>query len=86
MASKASTGFEAIGRNPDTSRVSVKRMGNDVVIRIPLTGKAPLSKSEKSHLLGNTGGFTELLGLKDVRLNVCLTHKVGGAKISASEA
>ena len=74
------TGFEAIGRNPDTSRVSVKRMGNDVVIRIPLTGKAPLSKSEKSHLFGNTGGFTDIPGVKGMRINVCLTKGVGKGK------
>ena len=74
------TGFEAIGRNPDTSRVSVKLMGDEVLVRIPLKGKAPLSSTGKSFLLGNTGGFSDLPGLEGVRLNVCMTRKVGADK------
>ena len=76
-------GFEAIGRNPDTSRVSVKIMGDDVVVRIPLKGKAPLSSTGKSVLLGNTGGFTDLPDLEGVRINVCMTRKVTGKGKSA---
>ena len=74
------TGFEAIGRNPDTSRVSYKLMGDEVLVRIPLKGKAPLSSTGKSHLLGNTGGFSDLPGLEGVRINVCMTRKVGAGK------
>ena len=77
---KASSGFEAIGRNPDTSRVSVKIMGDEVLVRIPLKGKAPLSSSGKSHLLGNTGGFTDIPEVEGVRINVCMTRKVGKGK------
>ena len=78
-----SNGFTAIGRNPDTARVSVKIMGDDVVVRIPLKGKAPLSSTGKSLLLGNTGGFTDLPDIEGVRLNVCMTRKVTGKGKSA---
>ena len=78
------TGFEAVGRNPETSRVSVKMIENDLVIRIPLKGKAanspPLSSTGKSHLFGNTGGFTNVPEVEGFRLNVCLTRKVGAGK------
>ena len=83
-------GFEAIGRDPAASRVSIKVMGDDLLIRIPLKGKAaanpPLSSTGKSHLYGNTGGFTpvgtfaEVPGSGDMRINVCLTRKVGAGK------
>ncbi len=89
MAKAQGNGFTAIGRNPKVGRVSVKVIGDDLLIRIPLKGKAaanpPLSKTGKSHLLGNTGGFTNLPGFKDVRLNVCMTHKVTG-KVKAPES
>lgn len=79
MASKV-TGFDTIGRNPESSRVSVKVMGDDLLIRIPLKGKAaaspPLSSTGKSHLLGNTGGFTDIPEIEGVRINVCMTRKV----------
>ena len=78
------TGFEAIGRNPETSRVSVKIMGDDLIVRIPLKGKdakaPPLSSTGKSHLFGNTGGFTNVPDVDGFRLNVCLTRKVGAGK------
>ncbi len=77
-------GFEAIGRNPDTSRVSVKVMGSDLLVRIPIAGKAankpPLSSTGKSHLMGNTGGFADVPELDGMRINVCLTRKVGKGK------
>ena len=77
-------GFTAIGRDPDTSRVSVKVMGDDLIVRIPLKGKdaknPPLSSTQKSHLFGNTGGFTDIPEVEGFRLNVCLTRKVGAGK------
>ena len=86
MAKAQGNGFTTIGRNPKTSRVSVKVIGDDLLIRIPLKGKAaanpPLSSTGKSHLMGNTGGFTDLPGFKGVRVNVCMTHKVTG-KVTA---
>ena len=77
----AKNGFTAIGRNPDTSRVSAKVMGDVLVVQIPLKGKnIPLSSTGKSHLLGNTGGFTDVPDIEGVRINVCMTRKVGKGK------
>ena len=40
----------------------------------------PLSSTGKSHLLGNTGGFTDLPDVQGVRVNVVVARKVGAGK------
>ena len=46
----------------------------------------PLSSTGKSHLLGNTGGFTDLPDVEGVRVNVVVARKVGAGTGQAAYA
>ncbi len=57
--------------------------GDFMHFRVPITDKArksaPLSSSAKSLLLGNTGGFQQVPGLGDVKVNLTATCKLAEA-------
>ncbi len=44
----------------------------------------PLSSTGKSHLLGNTGGFTNIPEMEGVRVNVVVARKVTSGKAKSS--
>lgn len=65
------------GNTPDETKIGegvyVSKVGADLMFRVPMTAQsrqnAPISKTGKSRLLGNTGGFTAIPGT-DLKCNL----------------
>ena len=66
----------------DTDKGELKR---SIPFNPAAVGKAPLSKSQKSKLVGNTAGWTKVPGVEGLSINVCAAMRCAAGAAPVAE-